>query len=96
MAAQGLVFDAIFGSNHLVTIPSQSYLTLQASYCRYRTPRLRYVCMRVTCQGGKMTWVRLGWPGLTRIVIDVSEIRVDLQLSTPENPTAKNNKIRPS
>ncbi|EWY91787.1 hypothetical protein FOQG_06011 [Fusarium oxysporum f. sp. raphani 54005] len=23
MAAQGLVFDAIFGSNHLVTIPSQ-------------------------------------------------------------------------
>lgn len=43
-----------------------------------------------------MTWVRLGWPGLTRIVIDVSEIRVDLQLSTPENPTAKNNKIRPS
>lgn len=48
-----------------------------------------------------MTWVRLTWPGLTlpgltRIVIDVSEIRVDLQPSTPENPTAKNNKIRPS
>lgn len=52
-----------------------------------------------------MTWGRLtsmawpGRPGLTRIVIDVSEIRVDLQPSTPENPTAKNNKdtyTRPS
>jgi hypothetical protein len=56
MAAQGLVFDAIFGSNHLVTIPSQPYRLLTAG-----TERLDYVPMRVTCQGGKMTWVRLGW-----------------------------------